>query len=98
MEPVSALASAGGRFDGKTFVLTGTLPTLSRDAAAELIRKAGGHVSGSVSKSTDFVLAGDSAGSKLDKARSLGVRVIGEQEFLEKLMPERVEQKQGELL
>jgi DNA ligase (NAD+) len=67
---------------GKTFVLTGTLPTLSREDASELIRKAGGNVSGSVSKKIDFVLAGDSAGSKLDKARELGIKQITESELL----------------
>lgn len=63
---------------GKTFVLTGTLPTMKRDAAGELIKAAGGKVSGSVSKKTDFVVAGEEAGSKLDKARELGVTVLDE--------------------
>jgi DNA ligase (NAD+) len=72
----------GGQISGKTFVLTGTLPTLSRDRASDLIREAGGNVSSSVSKSTDFVLAGESPGSKLDKARELGVKVLSEEEFL----------------
>ena len=66
---------------GKTFVLTGTLPTLSRDAASALIREAGGDVSGSVSKKTDYLLAGEEAGSKLEKARQLGVKIIEEAEF-----------------
>jgi DNA ligase (NAD+) len=63
---------------GKTFVLTGTLPTLKRDEAGELIKAAGGKISGSVSKKTDFVVAGEEAGSKLDKAKELGVPVIDE--------------------
>lgn len=67
---------------GKTFVLTGTLPTMKRDEAAQKIEEAGGKVSGSVSKKTDFVLAGEAAGSKLDKAQSLGVAIIDEAEFL----------------
>ncbi len=67
---------------GKNFVLTGTLQTLSRDQASALIREAGGAVVGSVSKKTDFLLAGEEAGSKLEKARSLGVKILVESEFL----------------
>ena len=67
---------------GKTFVLTGTLPTLKRDQAAALIEAAGGKVSGSVSKKTDFVVAGEAAGSKLEKAQALGVAVLSEEELL----------------
>jgi DNA ligase (NAD+) len=63
---------------GKTFVLTGTLPTLGRDEARDLIEKAGGKVSGSVSKKTDYVVAGEEAGSKLTKAQELGVPVLDE--------------------
>ncbi len=66
---------------GKTFVLTGTLPTLERDEASEMIRSAGGKVSSSVSKNTDYVLAGENAGEKLEKANKLGVKVINEREF-----------------
>lgn len=66
------------RFAGMTFVLTGTLPTLTRDEASELIRQRGGKVSGSVSKKTTYVVAGEAAGSKLTKAQSLGVNVIDE--------------------
>ncbi len=67
---------------GKTFVLTGTLPTLKRDQAAALIEAAGGKVSGSVSKKTDFVVAGEAAGSKLEKAQALCVAVLSEEELL----------------
>ena len=70
---------------GKTFVLTGTLPTLKRDQAAALIEAAGGKVSGSVSKKTDFVVAGEAAGSKLEKAQTLGVAVLSEEELLRML-------------
>ena len=69
-------------FAGKIFVLTGTLPTLKRDEASRIIEANGGKVSSSVSKKTDYVLAGDEAGSKLEKARTLGVLVLTENEFL----------------
>jgi DNA ligase (NAD+) len=71
-----------GAFAGKTFVLTGTLPTLTREAASAKIEAAGGKVTGSVSKKTDFVLAGAEAGSKLTKAQELGVKILDEAEFL----------------
>ncbi len=87
----AGLAAAGVKLDAgaramiriegiadKTFVLTGTLPTLSRDEAGDLIRAAGGKVTGSVSKKTDFVVLGEEAGNKLEKAQQLGVRVIDE--------------------
>jgi DNA ligase (NAD+) len=70
--------AAAGPLAGKTFVLTGTLPTLSRDAAKDMIEAAGGKVSGSVSKKTHWVVAGEEAGSKLEKAQALGVPVIDE--------------------
>ena len=73
---------AGTLFSGLTFVLTGTLPTLARAQAQELIRQNGGKATGSVSKKTSVVLAGESAGSKLDKARELGVKIISEEQFL----------------
>lgn len=69
------------RFAGKTFVLTGTLPTMTRSQATEIIEKFGGKVSGSVSKKTDYVLAGENAGSKLTKANQLGITVITEEDF-----------------
>lgn len=74
--------AAGELFAGMTFVLTGTLPTLTRAQAEEMIRKNGGKATGSVSKKTSVVLAGESAGSKLEKAQKLGVRIMGEAEFL----------------
>ena len=75
----------GTTLAGKTFVLTGTLQRRTRDEAKKLIEDAGGRVSGSVSKKTDFVVAGTDAGSKLDKARELGVSVIDE-DALEQLV------------
>jgi DNA ligase (NAD+) len=73
--------AAGGALAGSTFVLTGTLPTLSREEAKRLIESNGGRVSGSVSKQTDYVLVGEEAGSKLVKARALGIRLLTEREF-----------------
>lgn len=71
------------RFSGKTFVLTGTLPSMSRNEASAIIESFGGKTSSSVSKKTDYVLAGEEAGSKLEKAQKLGVSIISEEEFLE---------------
>ena len=71
----------GTKLAGKTFVLTGTLSHFTRDEAKKMIEDAGGRVSGSVSKKTDFVVAGEDAGSKLDRARELGVKVIGERDM-----------------
>ncbi len=78
---VSQQQFAGHYFNDKTFVLTGTLPNYSRSAAAALIKERGGKVTESVSKNTDFVLAGEDPGSKLEKAHKLGVRVLTEAEF-----------------
>ena len=71
------------RFDGMTFVVTGTLPTLSRKEASDIIEKHGGKVSGSVSKKTSYLLAGENAGSKLVKAQSLNVKIIDEETLFE---------------
>ena len=68
---------------GKTFVLTGTLQTMTRDEASDKIKSKGGKTSSSVSKKTSYVVAGESAGSKLDKAKDLGVIILTEEEFLE---------------
>ncbi|MFA7502456.1 MAG: NAD-dependent DNA ligase LigA [Anaerovoracaceae bacterium] len=76
-------ASGGGRFEGKTFVLTGTLEGLTRQDAADLIEREGGKTSSSVSKKTDYVVAGEAAGSKLTKARELGIAVLDKDEFLQ---------------
>lgn len=80
-EKVSAKKMAALPFAGKTFVLTGTLPSMTRDEASAKIEALGGHVTGSVSKKTDYVLAGSEAGSKLEKAKDLGVKIIEEAEF-----------------
>jgi DNA ligase (NAD+) len=81
----------GTALAGSTFVLTGTLPGLTREEATTLIEAAGGKVSGSVSKKTSYVLAGEEAGSKLEKARTLGVSVIDEAQFRALLAGERGE-------
>ena len=78
----STFVQLDNRFDGLTFVLTGTLPTMSRDFASGMIKDRGGKVSGSVSSKTSYVLAGEDAGSKLVKAKNLGITIIDEEEFL----------------
>ena len=78
-------AGDDGKLSGRTYVLTGTLPTLSRTEAAALIESAGGRVAGSVSKRTDAVVAGEEAGSKLEKAKELGVEIIDEDELLRRV-------------
>jgi DNA ligase (NAD+) len=76
---------AGGALEGQTYVLTGTLPTLSRSRATELIEAAGGRVAGSLSKKTDALVAGEEAGSKLEKARELAIEIIDEAELLRRV-------------
>ena len=73
--------NADNRFEGSTFVLTGSLDGFTRDEASDIIEKFGGKVSSSVSKKTTYVLAGEEAGSKLTKAQNLGVTIISEDEF-----------------
>ena len=80
---VDTSAPVGELFASKSFVLTGTLPTMSRDEASALIKQNGGKVVGSVSKKTDFVVAGEAAGSKLTRAQELGIRIISEADLLE---------------
>jgi len=75
----------GGRFAGMTFVFTGALKRFSRADAKDFVEKEGGHAAGSVSRKTDFVVAGAEAGAKLDKALALGIKVITEDEFLSML-------------
>ncbi len=82
VEEEEAVSSSGSPVSGKTFVVTGTLSRYSRQEAEEIIRKLGGRAAGSVSGKSDYVLAGESPGSKLDRARSLGVKVISEDEFI----------------
>jgi DNA ligase (NAD+) len=85
-EKAAPKAAATGPFVGKTVVVTGTLSKFSRDDAKEALRKAGANVTDSVSKKTDFLIVGEDAGSKLDKARALGVKTLTEAEFLKMLM------------
>ncbi len=87
---VNTGAPKGELFAGLSFVLTGTLPTMSRDEASEKIKAEGGKVVGSVSKKTDFVVAGEAAGSKLTKAQTLGVRIISEEELMQMINEQKI--------
>lgn len=90
------LVEKGGAFEGKTFVLTGTLPTLKRAQAGALIEQLGGKTSSSVSKFTDYVLAGEEAGSKLTKAQSLNIPIIDEETFLEMIEKAKEQSKNAD--
>ena len=91
VHPREAQGGGDGPFRGMSIVVTGTLPTLSRKAAEELIRRAGGNAAGSVSKKTAFVVVGEDAGSKLDKARSLGIETVDEAELIRRAGGENAE-------
>lgn len=90
------LVEKGGAFEGKTFVLTGTLPTLKRAQAGALIEQLGGKTSSSASKFTDYVLAGEEAGSKLTKAQSLNIPIIDEETFLEMIEKAKEQSKNAD--
>jgi DNA ligase (NAD+) len=83
IDPRGDRPGGGGVFAGKTFVITGTLPTMSRDEAKAKIEATGGKTTGSVSKKTDYLLAGEKAGSKLAKAKSLEIPILNETMFLD---------------
>ena len=85
VHPAAVAKTVGGRLSGRNFVFTGTLTRFSRDHARKLVEDQGGNVVGSVSKKTDYVVAGDEAGSKLSKARDLGIAVLSEEDFLQLL-------------
>ena len=85
IDPQGGRPSGGGVFAGKRFVITGTLPTMSRDEAKEKIEANGGKTTGSISNKTDYLLAGEQAGLKLAKAKSLGVTILDEVKFLKRI-------------
>ncbi len=85
VSPTVEQKKVGGRFSGTSFVFTGTLTRFTRDEARELVENEGGNATGSVSKKTGYVVAGEDAGSKLAKARELGIKILTEEEFLELL-------------
>jgi DNA ligase (NAD+) len=85
IEKIATAQKINGKLSGKTFVLTGTLSAMSRDLAKQKIRALGGQVSESVSKETDFVVAGKNPGSKISKAQSFGVKILTATEFLKML-------------
>jgi DNA ligase (NAD+) len=82
---------AGGRFSGKTFVFTGSFEKFKREQGAGMVEQLGGRAAGSVSKKTDYVVAGDKAGSKLERARELGVAILDEKSFLQLIEQEASE-------
>ena len=84
-EPTASPSASDGPLAGKSVVLTGSLPSLTRDEATRRLEAAGARVASSVSRKTDLVVAGEAAGSKLEKARELGVEVVGEEELLRRL-------------
>ncbi|MDD3270261.1 MAG: helix-hairpin-helix domain-containing protein, partial [Syntrophomonadaceae bacterium] len=88
MKSKAVNSSIDNRFEGKTFVLTGTLPTMTREQARKLIEEHGGRVAESVSKKTAYLLAGEEAGSKLAKAQSLGIEVLAEDDLMKMLQKE----------
>ena len=90
VHPAEAQSASDGPFSGMSIVVTGTLPTLSRKQAEDLIRSRGGNAAGSVSKKTAFVVVGEDAGSKLTKAQNLGIEIIDEAELLRRANPEGV--------
>ena len=90
LTPAKDYGKIGNTLAGLTFVITGTLPTLSREQATERIKDAGGKVSGSVSSKTDYLVCGEAAGSKLTRARELGVTIIDEEQLRQMLSEESV--------